>query len=166
MRFTIQYIPLKKIDASATVRMNERIKQLRAVVWDSSNLLAVKRNRRDGSFTVVGGHDRYRYLKAHTNKVFAPCVLDESKEPQEAAIPSWIRNFRNRRLPKRLPKFRPEKIAPAGWAIIRAFAKEEPRFERLTRMQQAKVLLAAVRYKKTVVKHMRVMVDEMIGPYG
>jgi len=163
MRFTIQYIPLKKIDASATVRITERIKKLRAVVWDSSHLLAVKKNRRDGGYTVVAGHDRYRYLKAHSSNLYAPCVLDESKEHAESAVPSWIRTFRNRRLPKRLPKFHPEKMTPAGWSIIRAFAKAEPRFERLTRWQQAKVLLLAVRYKKTVVKQMRAVVDEMIG---
>ncbi|TLS52552.1 hypothetical protein FE782_07900 [Paenibacillus antri] len=166
MRFTIQYIPLKKIDASATVRITERIKQLRAVVWDSSNLLAVKKNRRDGSFIVVGGHDRYRYMKAHTNKLYAPCVLDETKESSAASLPSWIRKFRNRNLPKKFPKFHPEKITPAGWSIIRAFAKEEPRFERLTRLQQVKVLLVAVRYKKTVVKAMRAMVDDMTGSDG
>ena len=166
MRFTIQYIPLKKIDASATVRITERIKRLRAVVWDSSHLLAVKKNRRDGSFTVVGGHDRYRYMKAHTNKLYAPCVLDESKEPADGALPSWIRTFRNRRLPKRLPTFHPEKMTPAAWSIIRLFAKEEPRFERLTRWQQARVLLLAVRYKKTVVKQMRGMVDDMIRRDG
>jgi len=164
MRFTIQYIPLKKIDASATVRITERIKQLRAVVWDSSHLLAVKKNRRNGNYTVVGGHDRYRYMKAHTNKLYAPCVLDDSKEPKAAAVPSWIVRFRNRNLPKKFPKFHPEKVTPAGWSIIRTFVKEEPRFERLTRLQQVKVLILAVRYKKTVVRSMRSVVNDMLGP--
>jgi hypothetical protein len=161
MRFTIQYIPLRKIHSSGHFRMTERIKQLRKVVWDSTHLLAVKKNRKDGSFTVIGGHDRYRYLQTHTNKIYAPCVLDDTKEKRFRSLPTWIRNFRNRNLPKRFPRFDPEKVTPAGWSIIRTFIKEEPRYEQLTRLQQVKVLLLGVRYKRTVVHAMKVMVDEM-----
>lgn len=164
MRFTIQYIPLNKIQSSGSVLMTQRIKQLRSMLWDSAHLLAVRKNRKDGGFTVVGGHDRFRYLRTHTNKMYAPCILDESKEPAAGGIlPSWIRRFRNRKLPRRFPKFHPEKITPAGWSIIRAFFKEEPRFERLTRVQQMKVLLLGVRYKKTVVTSMKAMVDDFVG---
>jgi hypothetical protein len=163
MRFTIQYIPLKKIQTSGQLRMTERIHQLRKVVWDSTHLLAVKKNRKDGSFTVIGGHDRFRYLQSHTNKMYAPCVLDETKERKSGTIPTWIRQFRNRNLPKSFPKFHPEKVTPAGWSIIRTFVKEEPRFEQLTRLQQVKVLLLGVRYKRTVIRSMKSMVDEMSG---
>src|SRR5690606_2342086 len=136
MRFTIQYIPLKKLDASSPIRFTEQIRQLRKVVWDSTHLIAVKKNRRDGRYTVIGGHDRYRYLKAHSNKVYAPCVLDETKESSRT-LPQWIRNLRNRGLPKHLPKFHPDKVSPAGWSIIRTFLKDEPRFRKLNRIQQA-----------------------------
>ncbi|HZG57007.1 hypothetical protein [Paenibacillus sp.] len=161
MRFTIEYIPLRNLDANANVRFTDRIKQLRRVVWDSSHLLAVRRNGKGGRYTIVGGHDRYRYLKAHTNKAYAPCVLDDASEKRTGAIPSWIRKFRNRRLPKAFPNIHPENVSPAAWSIIRAFAKEEPRFAKLTRVQQIKVLLVAVRYKKTVVRAMRSLVDEL-----
>lgn len=160
MRFTIQYIPLKNIRANAPVRATERIKRLRKVVWDSGHLLAVKKNRKDGSFIVVGGHDRYRYLKAHANKMYAPCVLDESREASDRRFPAWLRSLRTRGLPKPFPRFHPEKITPAGWSILRTFVKEEPRFRRLSRMQQIKVLLLGVRYKRTVVNAMKAKVSE------
>src|SRR5690606_26658460 len=162
MRFTIQYIPLRKIYANRSITVTERIRQLRKIVWDSTHLLAVRKNRRDGTFIVVGGHDRYKYLRSHTNKIYAPCVLDDSKEPQHG-IPGWIRRFRNRKLPRSFPEFDPEKVTPAGWSIIRSFLKEEPRFEQLSRIQQVKVLLLGVRYKRTVIRSMKAKVDEYIG---
>ncbi|MCI3922277.1 hypothetical protein MO973_18770 [Paenibacillus sp. TRM 82003] len=164
MRFTIQYIPLKQIRANGPVRMTERMKQLRKVVWDSGHLVAVKKNRKDGSFTVVGGHDRYRYLQTHTNKIYAPCVLDDAKERSDRGLPAWFRKLRMRSLPSRFPKFHPEKVTPAGWSILRTFVKEEPRFERLTRIQQVKVLLLGVRYRRTVVNAMKAKVSEMVDP--
>ncbi|HZG87705.1 hypothetical protein [Paenibacillus sp.] len=163
MRFTIQYIPLKQIHAGAPVRMTDRIKQLRRVIWDSPQLLAVTKNRK-GGYTVVGGHDRYRYLKAHTDKMYAPCVLDDRREKRGISVPAWLKRMRGRGFAAALPKMHPENVTPAGWSIIRAFLKEEPRFAGLTRMQQARILLVGVRYKRTVVREMKRMVDELLGP--
>lgn len=163
MRFTIQYIPLKQIHAGGPVRMTDRIKQLRRVVWDSPQLVAVTKNRK-GGYIVVGGHDRYRYLKAHTDKLYAPCVLDERGNDRGVAAPNWLKRLRGRSFAAAFPKVHPEKITPAGWSIIRAFLKEEPRFAGLTRMQQVRVLLVGVRYKRTVVREMKRMVDELLGP--
>jgi hypothetical protein len=162
MKFSIQYIPLNKIDTHAPIRMTQHIRKLRNVLWDSAHLLAVRKNRKDGRFIVVGGHDRLRYLRSHTTKIYAPCILDESKEPSKrGSLPAWIRNFRNRNLPESFPKFHPEKVTPAGWSIIRTFVKEESRFQKLTRVQQVKVLLLGVRYKRTVITSMKAMVDDM-----
>jgi len=161
MKLTIQYIPLNRIHSSKPVRMTERIKQLRRVLWDSAHLLAVKKNRKDGTFVVVGGHDRLRYLRSNTNKQYAPCILDEANDSVSRNIPVWIRDLRNRKLPKSFPAVDPDKITPAGWSIVRSFVKEEPRFETLTRVQKLRVLLLAVRYKRTVVLAMKRMVDEL-----
>lgn len=161
MRFTIEYIPLKRIDANAPVRLTDAVRRLRRVLWDGSYLLAVRKNRRGGRYTVVAGHDRYNYLKAHTNRIYVPCVLDTGKDASSRPWKTWLRSARNRRLLSRMPHIHPDAVAPAAWSILRAFAKEDTKFARLTRIQQIKVLLLAVRYKRTVVSAMKAAVEAM-----
>jgi len=158
VRYTIQYIPINKIIPDETCKMTPHLRKLRHVMWDGAHLLVVRKNRKNGCYTILAGHDRYRFLRKHTNKLFAPCLVDESK--LKSRVGTWLYRFRNRRLLKHFPDFSTSRITPAGLAIVRAFLKEEPRFKRLTRPQQIKVLLLAVRYKKTVVRSMKARVDQ------
>jgi hypothetical protein len=161
MRITIQYIPLNKIKPDQTVPMSQQLRRLRSVIWDCMHLLAVRKNRRDGTFTLLSGFDRYDYLIKHGKKYFAPCIVDESEAKIQA--PGWLRRLWNRPMSSKLPKLKRGRISPAGWSIIRTFVKREPRFMQLTYSQQLQVLMLAVRYKKTVQGAMKAKMDEFVS---
>ncbi len=147
MRFTVQYIPLRKIRPGESAGMTSRLRKLRGLMWDSLHLLVVRRNRKDGSYKLLIGRSRYDYLVTHTKKIAAPCLVDES--PARSRIRAY--GTRLRRFIRHAPSM----------AIIRTFMRAEPRFRRLTRRQQLQVLLLAVQYRDTVVATMIAKVDQM-----
>jgi hypothetical protein len=153
MKFTVHYIPLSKIKPDVSLNMTEPIKKLRRLMWDCMNILVVKQNKKDGSFTIVSGLERFEYLRKHTKNVYAPCIVDESSP---AGMKSWQHHFRNKQPLDDFP------MVPKSWSIVRSFLKQEPRFRNLSRAQQIKVLLLGVRYKKTVIGSMKTMVNQIL----
>lgn len=147
MRFTVQYIPLRKIKPGEPAALTTRLRKLRGLMWDAMQLLVVRRNRKDGTYRLLIGRSRYDYLVNHTRKISAPCLVDES--PARSRIRAY--GMRLRRLIRHAPAL----------AIIRTFMREEPRFRQLTRRQQFQVLLLAIRYRDTVVASMIAKVDRM-----
>jgi hypothetical protein len=123
------------------------------------HLLVVRKNRRDGSYMILLGNDRYEFLRKHTKKLVAPCLVDESMP--KAQVKSWLHWFHSKRLPNYLTHIKPDRLTPVTWSIVRAFLKEESRFKQLTHRQQIEVLALAVRYKKTVVTSMKTKVDQI-----
>ena len=161
MRFTVQYIPLHKIKADSTIPLTQHIKNIRKRMWDCMHLLAVRRNRKDGSYIVISGLDRYEYLTKHTNKKYAPCLVDTHKASVLMKLP-FQRNAMVRLL-QQFPTISIQEMKPASWSIIRTFIRREPRFSRLSRARQIKLLFMAIRYKKTVVASMKAQVDKMLS---
>jgi hypothetical protein len=161
MRFTVQYIPLSKIKPDLSGKMTQHIKKIRNLMWDCMYILAVRKNRKDGNYVIISGRDRYEYLLKHTNNKYAPCIVDESKEPPEAK--SKFRQLRNRSFLHNVPLINPNRMVPKRWSIVRAFLKEEPRFKHLSRNQQLKVLLLGIRYKRTAILSMKAKVNEMLS---
>ncbi|TMV48753.1 hypothetical protein FE783_17050 [Paenibacillus mesophilus] len=156
MKYTVEYLPLAKIKAAQPPAMTERLRTLRRLIWDSVHLLAVRKNKKDGSYTVVGGLERYEHLRNHTSKKKVPCLIEQSKSSMEAKV--WFH-----RLLERYPVIADlPRAEPAGWFIIRKFLKREPRFVRLSRMQQLRVLLIGIRYKKTVTAAMKAKLEELL----
>jgi hypothetical protein len=82
-------------------------------------------------------------------------------EPSEAK--STFLKLRNRSFLHNFPLINPNRIVPKSWPIIRAFLKEEPRFNHLSRNQQLKVLLLGIRYKRTAILSMKTKVNEMLS---
>lgn len=161
MRFTVQYIPLSKIKPDFSSNLTSHIRKLRLMMWDCMHLLVVRKNRKDGSYIILLGNDRYEFLRKHTKKLAAPCLVDESKP--KAQVKSWLYRFRSKQLLNYLPEIKSENITPAAWSIVRVFLKEEPRLKQLSRKQQFQVLILAIRYKKIVVASMKKKVDQMMS---
>lgn len=159
MRFTVQYIPLSKLKPDAATRMTAQLRKLRRLVWDCMHLLVVRKNRRDGTYTILLGSDRYQYLREHTKKLSAPCLIDDSGA--KADIRSWLHRWREAKGPAPWLAVPRERLAPVAWSAVRTLLKEEPRFRELTRSQQWEVLLLAVRCKQTVVASMKSKVKEL-----
>ncbi|MFC3883484.1 hypothetical protein ACFOU2_08145 [Bacillus songklensis] len=153
MKFTVQYIPLSKIKPDLPSKMTEHIKKLQSLLWDCMYILVVKKNRKDGSFTIVSGLERFEYLRKHTKNIYAPCIVDDSTS---SGIKSWIQRLRNKQPLDDFP------MMPTSWSIVRSFLKQEPRFSNLSRSQQIKVLLLGVRYRKTVILSMKTMVNQIL----
>lgn len=153
MKFTIQYIPLEKIKPDLTVRITEHIKKLQRLMWDCMFVLVVKPNRKDNTYIIVSGQDRYESLKKHTKNIYAPCIIDRSSSSK---MPSWLHRFRRKQPLDDFP------LMPTSWSIVRSFLKQEPRFKQLSRTQQIKILLIAVRYKKTVIHSMITRVNDIL----
>lgn len=164
MKFIVQYIPMSKIKPDLSVKMTDNLKKLRRLMWDSMHILAVRKNGKDGSYIVVSGLDRYEYLSKHTNKKYAPCIIEDRETATE--LNSWMYRLRNRRLLSFFPNIDQKRMTPAGLSIIRSFLKQEPRFRQLSVSQQIKVLMIAVRYKKTMIGSMRMMVDDLLKTKG
>lgn len=161
MKFTIQYIPLNKIKPDVAAKMTEPVRRLRRLMWDCMHVLAVRKNRKDGSYTLVSGLDRYEYLHKHTNRTHAPCIIDDDKPM--TGVKQLLRPLLRKRPRDERPRRRTVRLAPPQWSMIRAFLQQEPRFAQLSRMDQLKVLLLALRYKKTVVVCMRSLVNELLS---
>ncbi|MCT8136755.1 hypothetical protein H1D32_02685 [Anaerobacillus sp. CMMVII] len=153
MRFTVHYIPLNKIKPDSSIKVTGQIKKLQRLMWDCMNLIVVKKNSKDGSYTILSGTDRFEYLKQQTKNIYAPCIIDNSSS---SGIKAFFDRFRNKQPLDDFP------MAPKSWSIVRSFFKEEPRFQQLSRTQQLKVLILAVRYKHTVISSMKTKVDHIL----
>ena len=153
MKFTVQYIPLNKIKPDLSMKITEHIKRLQRFMWDCMFVLVVRKNKKDGSYTIVSGHDRFENLRKHTKSIYAPCIVDKSSS---SGITSWFYRFRKKQPLDDFP------LMPKSWSIMRTFLKQEPRFHDLSRSQQIRVLFLAVKYKKTVIYSMKTAVNEMI----
>ena len=154
MKFTIQYIPLDKIKPDLSLKITEHIKKLQRLMWDCMFVLVVKKNRKDGSYIIVSGQDRFESLKKHTKNIYAPCIVDKSNS--STGMKSWLQRLRNKQPLDDFP------LMPTSWSIVRSFLKQEPRFKHLSRSEQIRVLLIAVRYKKTVIYSMKTTVNEIL----
>ncbi|MEH7436628.1 hypothetical protein V7182_03955 [Neobacillus drentensis] len=154
MKFTIQYIPLNKIKPDLSLKITEHIKKLQRIMWDCMFVLVVKKNRKDGSYIIVSGQDRFESLKKHTKNIYAPCIVDKSSS---TGMMSWFHRLRNKQPLDDFP------LMPPSWSIVRSFLKQEPRFKNLSRSEQIRVLLIAARYKKTVIYSMRTTVNEILS---
>lgn len=164
MRFTVQYIPLRKLRPAPSAPLTARLRAVRKVLWDCMHLMAVRKNRKGGGYTVVSGRERYEHLVKHTNKTHAPCIVDDAAPPDSGR--ARLRFFLRPPLPlpRDFPALDEGRLAPKSRSIVRQFLKREPRFYRLSRTQQLKVLMLALRYKKTVLAAMKTKVDEWLPP--
>ncbi|MEH7331893.1 hypothetical protein V7161_04595 [Neobacillus drentensis] len=153
MKFTVQYIPLNKIKPDLSMKITEHIKRLQRFMWDCMFVLVVRKNRKDDSYIIVSGHDRFENLRKHTKSIYAPCIVDKSTSP---GIASWYYRIRKKQPLDDFP------LMPKSWSIVRSFLKQEPRFHELSRSQQIRVLILAVKYKKTVIHSMKTTVNDMI----
>ena len=160
MKFTVQYIPLHQIKADSPIPLTAHIKNIRKRMWDCMHMLAVRKNRK-GSYIVISGHDRYEYLTKHTNRKHAPCLVDTHKETSASKLP-FLPGAASRLL-QLIPGDAVRELEPASWNIVRMFIRQEPRFSRLPRTKQIKLLFMALRYKKTVVAAMKAQVDKMLS---
>lgn len=151
MKFTVQYIPLSKIEPDYSLKITEHMKRLQRVMWDCMNIMVVKKNSKDGSYTVVSGFDRLNYLTKYTGKKYAPCLVGDDN----TGFKSWILRYK-----QPLDDF---PLPPKSWSIVREFLKREPRFKNLSRSQQIRVLLLGLRYKKTVIATMKNSVNQIVG---
>ncbi|MCS7465037.1 hypothetical protein N0M98_33765 [Paenibacillus doosanensis] len=100
------------------------------------------------------------YYKKYTKKKAVPCLVDEGKIVSTFA--SLLNRFRKRNLPYELPYNNTDHIAGNSWSIIRSFLRQEPRFKKLSRREQLKVLRLGIQYKKTTIRSMKVKVDELL----
>ncbi|MGG1552200.1 hypothetical protein [Paenibacillus ferrarius] len=160
MRFTVQYIQLDKIKPGIASVMTSHIRKLRHLMWDCMHLLVVRKNRKDGTYTVVLGQERYDYLRKHTKKRTAPCLVDESRSSAQAS--RWLTRLRSRSARQAFPVIDRSRLTPAAWSIIRSFLREDKaRLTQLSRKQQAQVFALAFRYRRTVIAAMKAKVDEI-----
>lgn len=160
LRYTVQYIPLRKIKPGISVQISQRIKDLHKVAQDCMQVLIVRKSRKEGGYIIVSGANHYDYMKKHTRKKTAPCLVDESKA--SSSVAAFISRFHKRKLPYDLPFIKSDRLAPNSWSIIRTFMKQEPRFKQLTRSQQIKVLRLGLQYKKTTISSMKGKVDALL----
>ncbi|MGC4377658.1 hypothetical protein WD019_12055 [Fictibacillus sp. Mic-4] len=161
MRFMVEYIPLKKIKLDEPVKLTDRLKKLRSLMWECMHVIVVKKDQKDNRFIIVSGRDRYEYLRKQTKHQYAPCIIDESNT--SSGMKYWITRLWNRNLPPDIPSIHSGPFHPTSLSIIRSFIKKEPRFVQLSRSQQFKVLILGIRYKKTVESSMREKVDEILS---
>jgi hypothetical protein len=160
MRYTVQYIPLNKIKPDFSSKITKRIKELKKAARDCMHLLVVRKSRKEGGYIIVSGNNHFEFLKHHTNKSFAPCLVDESNAL--SSLTSLYYRFRKQKLPYDVPFLKSDKIALDSWSIIRSFLKQEPQFRRLSRKQQIHVIRLGLQYKKTTVSSMKAKVHDLL----
>ncbi|WP_338452763.1 hypothetical protein R4Z09_13420 [Niallia oryzisoli] len=154
MKLTIEYIPLNKIKPDLSLKITKHMKKLQRLMWDCMMyVLVVKKNRKDGSYILVSGQERFETLKKHTKHIYAPCIVDKS---DASGMISWIYRLRKKQPLDDFP------LIPTSWSIVRSFMKQEPRFQHLSRSEQIRVLRLAARYKKTVIFTMKKTVDDIL----
>jgi len=136
------------------------MKELQKVAQDYVHLLIVRKSRKDRCYIIVNGNNNFEFLKNHTKKKFAPCLVAESKASE--SFSSIVHRFRKRKLPFDLPPNKVDKINAASWSIINSFLKKEPRFKQLPLNQQIRIIWIALRYKKATLLAMRKKVDQLL----
>ncbi len=152
MKFTVQYIPLSKIKPDASLKVTNHMKKLQRLVWDCMNIIVVKKNSKDEYYTILSGLEHFEYLRKYTKKIYAPCIVDDRTS---SGIKAWFNRLRKKQPLDDFP------MVPKSWSIVRSFLKQEPRFNHLSRTQQIKVLILALRYKRTVISAMKSRVNEI-----
>ncbi len=152
MKFTVKYIPLNKIKPDDSIKITGHIKKLQRLMWDCMNILVVKKNSKDGTYTILSGIEHFEYFKKHTKKIYAPCIIDDT---MSSGIKPWFQRLSKKQPIDDFP------MVPKSWSIVRSFLKQEPRFQQLSRAQQIKVLILAIRYKRTVISAMKTKVNEI-----
>ncbi len=157
MKLNVQYIHLSKIKPDYTIKLTDHVKMLKNRMWDSMHMLVVQRDKEDG-FSIISGNDRYEFLTKHTKNKYALCMVDEN--PRKTDMKNWLQNLRGEG--KKQDKKFIKKMSPAALSIIKRFVKENPRFRELPLSKQLKVLLLAVRYKKTVITLMKSKVTDLL----
>lgn len=161
MRYTVRYIPLNSIKPGGiSTKITQRIKELRKTAQDCMHMLIVRKSKTEGGYIVVSGHSNLDYLKKHTKKMTAACLVDESKVSSK--LSSLMHHFRKQKLPDQVPYIKPERLVGSSWSIIKRYLKQDPRFKSLSRSQQIKVLRLGLQYKKTTITSMRAKVDEFL----
>lgn len=153
MKFTVKYIPLSKIKTDSSLKITGHIKKLQNLMWDCMHILVVRKNSKDGSYSILSGSDRFEYLRKYTKNIYAPCIVDNSTS---TGIRAWFSRLRNKQPLDDFP------MTPKSWSIVRSFLKKEPRFKQLSRTEQIKVLILAIRYKRTVISSMKTTVNQMM----
>lgn len=154
MKLTIEYIPLNKIKPDLSLKITKHMKKLQSLMWDCMMyVLVVKKNRKDGSYILVSGQERFETLKKHTKHIYAPCIVDKSDSP---GMISWFYRLRKKQPLDDFP------LMPTSWSIVRSFLRQEPRFQHLSRSEQIRVMSLAVRYKKTVILTMKKTVEDIL----
>lgn len=151
MKFTVHYVPLKKIKTGSKVMITDRLKKLRTYMLDCMNVMVVKKNQKEDSYSLIYGLNQYQYLQKYSNKKYVPCIIDESEKKSWGRL---VQRFQN-------STFMDIPLSPKSWSIVHAFLKEEPRFQKLTFTEKMKVILLAVRYKRTVIQSMKNKIDEL-----
>ena len=170
MKFTVQYIPLSQIRADRTAKkLTKPLKILKQVLWDCTHLIAVRKDKLQNKYTVISGFSRYEYLR-ETNQTHVPCLIDQTEDTSHAAnqktgsrfgaITLLWRRLRNKQLVHLFPQAKLQQMEPGSLSIFRHFLKQEPRFKKLSRVQQVKVLYLGIRYRRTVIHSMKRKVDE------
>ncbi|QOY34956.1 hypothetical protein AWH56_019900 [Anaerobacillus isosaccharinicus] len=152
MKFTVKYIPLSKIKPDPSLKISGHVKKLQRFMSDCMYILVVKKSK-DGSYSILNGQDHFDHLKKSPKNIYAPCIVDESTS---SGLKSWFSKVRNKQNLDDFP------MTPKSWSIVRSFLKQEPRFQNLSRMEQLKILVLALRYKRTVISAMKTKVDQMI----
>ncbi|WP_337100167.1 hypothetical protein [Paenibacillus sp. YIM B09110] len=161
MRYTVRYIPLNRIkEGGISSKLSRRIKELRKTAQDCMHMLIVRKSKSEGGYIVVSGHSNLDYLKKHTKKINAACLVDESKV--SSRLFPFMEHFRKQKLIDQVPPIKPERFVGSSWLIIKRFLKQDPRFKNLSRSQQIKVLRLGLQYKKTTISSMRAKVDELL----
>jgi hypothetical protein len=161
LRYIVQYIPLNKIKPESIItKTSQRRKELKKVAQDLMHLMVVRKSRKEGGYIILDGHHHFDFLKKHTNKNCAVCLVDENKI--SASISSLLHRFRKRQLPYEVPNIKPDRISINSWSIIRTFLKREPRFRKLSHRQQLKVLRLGIQYRRTTFMSMQAKVDDLL----
>jgi hypothetical protein len=160
MRLNVQYIPMSKIKPNVSITITEHVKKLRNMMWDCMHIVVVKKDK-SGYFTIISGNDRFEYLQKHTKTKYAPCIIDESRFKTELKF--WFYRIFNLQHTEKDNKQISRELSPKSVSIIRSFLKEEPRYKRLSHIQKTKILILALRYKKTVISSMKSKVDECLS---
>ncbi|MBC2726102.1 hypothetical protein [Desulfosporosinus sp.] len=61
----------------------KRMRKMSLKLQNFDLLLVVERNEKNNGYLLVGGYDRYYYLKNHTDQKVAPCIIEDSSTPNE-----------------------------------------------------------------------------------
>ncbi|MDC3415464.1 hypothetical protein [Aquibacillus salsiterrae] len=144
MKFTIQYVPLKKITNNQPVDVTDKIRYLRKVMLDCLYLLVVKKNKKEDSYQVLSGHSRLDFLSKHTNLKYVPCLIaDQHANSSKAALLNKMNDNNS-----------------SSFQIIKRFIKEEPEYKSLNLFQKIKILMIGLNYKRTVISVMKSQVNQ------